>query len=290
VITFSRILFPVDLSDQARQAAPFVAAMATRFQSELLILHVLDPTLSSYPIPAAATPAALKRDQEKRQTRQTEFESFISAFFGGISPKTRFAEGDTAQSIVFCAQENKVDLIMMPTHGYGPFRRLLLGSVTAKVLHDAGCPVWTGAHTDQMWSLTGAGWHRFLCAVDEDPRDVPVLKWAAQFAREQRADLRVVHAVHAAAPIRAGKESDSLRDFLCGVARERLASLQAEAGTDFEIQLALGPVGQVVREAALEHHADLILIGRGAIQKGFGRLRSSAYAAIREAPCPVISL
>jgi nucleotide-binding universal stress UspA family protein len=54
--------------------------------------------------------------------------------------------------------------------------------------------------------------------------------------------------------------------------------------------LALGPVGQVVREAALEHHADLILIGRGAIQKGFGRLRSSAYAAIREAPCPVISL
>ncbi len=37
----------------------------------------------------------------------------------------------------------------MPTHGYGPFRRFILGSVTAKVLHDADCPVWTGVHLEE---------------------------------------------------------------------------------------------------------------------------------------------
>ena len=36
----------------------------------------------------------------------------------------------------------------MPTHGFGPLRRFLLGSVAAKVLHDAQCPVWTSVHTD----------------------------------------------------------------------------------------------------------------------------------------------
>jgi hypothetical protein len=59
----------------------------------------------------------------------------------------QFAEGDPASIITEYAARNRVDLIMMPTHGYGTFRSLLLGSVTAKVLHDAECPVWTGVHT-----------------------------------------------------------------------------------------------------------------------------------------------
>jgi hypothetical protein len=38
------------------------------------------------------------------------------------------------------------------------------------------------------------------------------------------------------------------------------------------------------------HSADIVIIGRGVIQKPFGRLRSGAYEVIREAPCPVISV
>jgi len=180
---------------------------------------------------------------------QTEFESFVSGYFTGTSVHPQIREGDAAQHITSIARENNIDLILMPTHGYGPFRRLLLGSITAKVLHDVDCPIWTGVHTDQMWSLTGTGWHRFLCAIDENPRDVSVLKWAAQFACEQNADLQVVHAVHAVVPI-PGEDSDFLRDCLFGVARETLDRLQADAGTKFDINLALGPVGHVVREAA----------------------------------------
>ena len=290
MISFARIVFPVDLSAQSREAAPFVAAMARRFGSRLFVLHLLEPHVSYYPIPAAATPGAVKTDQEEREARRQKFESLISDFFAGIPTEARLEEGDAPERIIACAAENSADVIMMPTHGRGKFRRLLLGSVTAKVLHDATCPVWTGVHTDQMWSVPSAGWHRFLCAVDEDLRDAPVLKWAARFACEQHAELHVVHAVHAAAPIPAGEESGALGDFLLSTARERLKRVQAEAGTNFEIQFAFGPVDQVVREAALQQRADLIVIGRGAIRKGFGRLRSSAYEMIREAPCPVISL
>jgi nucleotide-binding universal stress UspA family protein len=247
------------------------------------------PQLSYYPLPAAATPVALQRDQDEREKRQQEFESFIAELGGDVSVQPRLLEGDAAECIVSCAEENNVDLVMMPTHGYGRFRRLLLGSVTSKVLHDLACPVWTGVHTDDMWPRIGKGWSRFLCAVDADVRDAPLLKWAAQFACEQHANLQVVHAVHAAAPA-PGFESESLCDFLFSVARKSLEEIQAEAGTKFDIRLRLGPVGHVVREASLEQGSDLILVGRGAIQKGFGRLRTSAYAVIREAPCPVISL
>jgi nucleotide-binding universal stress UspA family protein len=45
--------------------------------------------------------------------------------------------GDPTQVILSYARNGDFDLVMMPTHGYGPFRRYLLGSVTAKILHDA---------------------------------------------------------------------------------------------------------------------------------------------------------
>ncbi len=289
MIRFNRILFPVDLSKQSREAAPFVAAMAARFSSELFLLHVLEPQLSYYPIPAAATPAALRHDSEARVARQTELQSFVSEFFRDASVRPQLSEGDVADRIAQCAKENNVDLIMMPTHGHGRFRRLALGSITAKILHDVRCPVWTGVHTDEMWSQTGRGWHRFLCAVDADQRDLPMLKWAVQFACEQNAVLQVLHAVDAAVPI-SGDVLHPRADSPFGMAREKLDNLQAEAGTKLDIKLALGPVSQVIREAALEHEADLVLIGRGGIQEGMGQLRSSAYDIIRESPCPVVSV
>jgi len=289
MIRFNRVLFPVDLSKQSREAVPFVTSLTARFNSKLIVLHVLEPEISCYPLPAAATPTALRRAKETRDDRLKDFTSLIAQFEGNGLVEQRLLEGDAAERIVQCAREDNVDLIMMPTHGYGRFRRLLLGSVTAKVLHDAACPVWTGVHTDETWQRDAGQWSRFLCAVDADVRDAPLLKWAAEFACEQHADLRIVHAVHAAAPS-PGAESESLCDFLFGVARKNLEKLQASAGTQFDIPLRLGPVGHVTREAALEHRADLILVGRGAIQKGFGRLRSSAYTIIREAPCPVISV
>jgi nucleotide-binding universal stress UspA family protein len=46
------------------------------------------------------------------------------------------------------ARESAFDLIMMPTRGRGRFRAALLGSVTAKVLHDSACAVWTAAHAE----------------------------------------------------------------------------------------------------------------------------------------------
>jgi nucleotide-binding universal stress UspA family protein len=46
------------------------------------------------------------------------------------------------------ALAENASLIILPTHGYGPFRRFLLGSATAKVLRDADCPVLIGAHME----------------------------------------------------------------------------------------------------------------------------------------------
>ena len=288
--SFRRILFPVDLSRQGQEAAPFVAAMAQRFQSEVILLHVVEVPCPWYESPEAMAFQSGVHLGTLVSESQRRLNSYLASELSGHLVRRVVEQGNASSTIIRCAHEQQADLIMLPTHGYGPFRRLLIGSVTAKVLHDADCPVWTGVHTDQIWSERGAGWQRFLCAVDTDRPDKELLAWAAQFAREQGVQLQVVHAVHEAAPIPSVQESDTLRDFLLGVAKERLAKMQSEIGTNFDVWLRFGKVGHVVHQAALDHRADLVLIGRGVIRKALGRLRSEAYTVIREAPCPVISV
>lgn len=288
--SFGRILFPVDLSKQGQEAAPFVAAMAKRFQSEVTLLHVVEVPCPWYESPEAMSLQSTANLQTVISESKARLDRYLADELADVRVCRLVAQGEPARAITDVARSRGAGLIMMPTHGYGPFRRMLIGSVTAKVLHDAQCPVWTGVHTDQIWSAKGAGWKRFLCAVDTEEQDRVLLHWAAQFAEEQGAELQVVHAVHEAAPIPAGQESETLRDFLLGVARARLDQMQSQIGTRFDIWMRFGKVGPVVHQAALDHRADLILIGRGLMRKALGGLRSQAYAVIREAPCPVISV
>jgi nucleotide-binding universal stress UspA family protein len=117
-----------------------------------------------------------------------------------------------------------------------------------------------------------------------------VLKWAAEFGAQQRLEVRLVHAVEGAGSTLTRESDPSMYDFLFSVARERIAGMQAEAGTNFDVCFLGGRVERAVHQAAIGHEADLIIIGRGVLPKTMGRLRSSAYAIIRAAPCPVISI
>jgi len=287
MITFQRILFPVDFSARSRAVAPSVQAMAQRFGSELTVLHVVDLPPAGIAPPEAAAWATLIGADKLRESGKIALDRFVAREFAGGPVKAELDEGDPATVIVDHARESNADLIMMPTGGLGAFRRLLLGSVTAKVLHDTAVPVWTGVHADEMAAHPPVRWKRMLCALEDDPRDLPVLQWAAEFASEQKLELRLAHAVRGPEEC---ENNPSFRDFLFNVAQERIDKLQAQAGTKLELCLRVGDAGHVIHQAALGYSADIVVIGRGIIQKAFGRLRSSGYEIIREAPCPVISV
>ena len=66
----------------------------------------------------------------------------------GLEARCAIEEGDPGHAVSLYAGRHNTGLIMLPTHGYGPFRRMLIGSVASKILHDAECPVWTSAHVE----------------------------------------------------------------------------------------------------------------------------------------------
>lgn len=287
MIRFQRILFPVDFSARCSAAVPSVQAMVQRFGSELTVLHVLDLPPAGIAPPEAAAWATLIGADRLRHQGEIALGSFISREFPNASVRSETVEGDPATMIVDYARDHQIDLIMLPTSGLGPFRRFLLGSVTTKVLHDTAIPVWTGVHSEEIAAHPPDRWSRLLCALDDHPRDLTTLQWAAAFACDQKMQVRLVHAVRGPEDC---EENPTFREFLFNVAQEGMDKLQAQAETKFEVCLQLGDAGEVVHRAAIGYSADIVVIGRGVLQKPFGRFRSGAYEIIREAPCPVMSV
>ena len=288
MLPITHILFPVDFSERCASSAPFVNAMANRFGAAVTLFSVTPPMVyvggMGEPIPMPPDDELLKSGLQNR------LDSAFLEEFSGVVVKRRVEVGDAAHAIVRFAHEEKVSLIMMPTHGYGPFRRLLLGSVTAKVLHDAHCPVWTGAHMEEPPALDHLACRNIVCAVDTQPKSAAVMKWAAQYAKDTGAVLRLVHAISG---IEAWPERQLDREFEEAIradARQAIEKMQKETGVDAPLCVAVGDVASAIREEARRHHADLVAIGRGVLHETLGRLRTHSYSIIRQAPCPVISV
>ena len=286
--TFHKILFPVDMSDGCLAAAPWVEKMARKFDASVTLLHVLEMP------PAYATDwygfMAMVDMSAIRDSRINELNAFLKDGFSGLKVSRVMLEGAPESIISRYAQEEGFDLVMMPTHGYGTFRSLLLGSVTAKVLHDAACPVWTDVHVETA-PAPAAQFENIMCAVDLTEKSVPTMKFAAKLSHDLGAKLWLVHAVPGA-DVRPEKYFDAdLQQYLEEEARKTIQDLQTTAGIRAAgICLGAGDVARVVREAAEHHAAELVIAGRGHATRTLGRLRTHVYSIIRESPCPVISV
>jgi nucleotide-binding universal stress UspA family protein len=177
---------------------------------------------------------------------------------------------------------------MMPTRGGGRFRAFLLGSVTVKVLNDAECPVWTDAHMEQAGRDADLEIRSILCAVDDKEESVWIVKRAAGLADLYSAKLNLLRVVPEI-DVRNETLRTEWQQELIESARLQLSELRHHTGVTAEIQVSSGSISHAIRKTALECNSNLVVIGRGHAQGLLGRLRTNAYAIIRDSPCPVLS-
>ena len=279
--SIKKILFPVDFSQRSIGAARYVESFAAWFDSEIMLLYVID---------ADETATRDSIAQRWLASREEQLETFLADEFKSFSPRRVCRIGDPTEEIVKIVRSWAPDLLMMPTHGLGFFRPSLLGSVTAKVLHDVDCPVWTAVHAEQTPPLQKITLSKVLCAVDLGTRSAHVLEWAASLANQREVDLGIVHATPILEPSPGRTPDRDLTDSLAANAKARLARLQATAGTRATVFVNAGQPHKVVECAAREFGADLLVIGRHSGDGHDGYLRHNAYRIIRESRCPVISI
>ena len=263
-----KILFPVDFSERCTAASRMVETFAGHFQSELTLLHVLEPPTYN-DVPYDPGPAI-----------QRQLDAYLAEELKHFDLHRVLLHGEPAHQIAQYACSKGSDLIMMPTHGYGRFRRLILGSVTAKVLHDARCPVWTGVHMEQVPKLEDITFRKVVCAIDLGKQSCAALGWAAKFASELSLGLAVVHVL----PDGARDQASILQ------ARQKIEAIQESVGAVAVASVSVGEVPEAVCGFAAREGADLLVIGRSVEDGMLGRLKTNAYSIIRQSTCPVLSV
>ena len=220
---------------------------------------------------------------------EKELASFLAEDLTGPNVKRVVLEGDPAREIVEYAHSQEMGLIVMPTHGYGPFRQFILGSITAKVLHDADCPVWTGVHLEDAPAPEQMSFGHILCALDLGPQSCQTLEWASAMQAHFRSKLTVLHVSIGMQHPQEVPDPEWRADMV-NAAREELLRLRERRGVEADLLIEPGDPAKVVCEVAQDRKADLLVIGRGSAGGVFGRLRTNAYAIIRQSPCPVVSV
>ena len=139
-----RILHPSDFSPACRPAFATAVDLAKANRAELLVLHVLGPTMpmmsDSYVSPKVYGDLAASA----RTYSQKELNDLVAkAKKAGVRAKAMLLNGSAHDRIVRAARSERADLIVIGTHGRTGLARLFLGSVAGRVVAAATCPVMT---------------------------------------------------------------------------------------------------------------------------------------------------
>jgi nucleotide-binding universal stress UspA family protein len=139
---YKKVLVPLDKSLLAECALPHVIAMAKEgFAKEIILLTVADFNISYNNIIDGYDVVADCGNQiDSFRKYIDDMESKLRS--EGITVTTEIIESNRpAQAIIDSSQQNDVNLIVMATHGYTGVKKMLMGSVAFKVLHESHVPV-----------------------------------------------------------------------------------------------------------------------------------------------------
>ena len=298
MIDIRRVLFPTDLSDISRRAFGHALTLARFYQAEIELAYVVEPVGPAPAVTAAHPPFAVL-DPEARGRLESELaELSRPARELGLATWHKVVEGGVVHEILGRARSWPADVVVMGTHGRGGFERLVLGSVTEKVLRKAPCPVLAvpppaeGLHPSGPVLL-----RRILCPVDFSGASRAALVYAFALAEESGAEITVLHVLEW--PIEeepgahiAGFDVPEFRRHLEHDARERLHALVPEEVRDWcqpREQVAGGRPWREILRVAREGETELIVMGvRGRGPVDLTLFGSTTHHVVRSAPCPVL--
>ena len=322
MLNIKKILLGVDFPKPALPEVHQAATLARHFNSEIVMVHAVTEQSHAVGVPDdPAEFAGWDMFSEIRREASKNLDQSLGPELEGLAIRSMLLKGDPAQAILQTAQVENADLIMMASHGY-TFDRFLQGSVTAEVLHGSECPVWTGAYIEeaegsqtpnsprflyggasvrdkQLMAANRQGWKQqpmqefalrnILCAVDLGPRSEKAVSRAAAMAAEFGAHLTLAHVTASVELWGPGGDYDNQKwkEELVGDASREMSKLQQDMGTKADVIINSGDVPTMLRQAATQTKADLLVTG---CYPYGGNLRIHGYAIICAVSIPVLSV
>lgn len=297
MVSITRILCPVDFSGHSRLAIDYATALARWYESEVVALHayaaaMVPATIGAFP---AATTVGVPLTREEIVRDLDVFVRPVQA--ANVRTRTVVTTGSPARTILDTAEQLAANLIVMGTHGASGFERLMLGSVTEKVLRKASCPVLVVPRRADAPSGATIVFRRILCAVDFSPCSHKAVSFALSLAEEAGGGLTLLHVVEGFdedPPATSHFNVPEYRRHLEETAAERLKQLvpsETRSWCDCRTLVRAGKAHQEILHVARTTEADLIVLGvRGRNAVDLALFGSTANQVVRGSECPVLTV
>ena len=263
-MTFSRILHPVEYSDEGRQAAAQALALASSYQTDLHFVRVRsrrDPT-------------------ERESAERSRLREFVSQSYPNQATfELAILYGDPVSAVAEYAQSTAPDLVLVGKTGRRGSSLWRTGVYARELASAIRCPTLV-AHTGQNRTSAEPMFRNILCPVDSSPPAVAALKQAVVLAKPG-SRLTALHVLDGfpqeAVPSASGAFA---------LLEELLDDLDLG---DVQTLIVSGVPNEAILSTAMEVKPDLIVIGlpiRGRFDAVF--MRSTGASVVRRANCAVL--
>jgi nucleotide-binding universal stress UspA family protein len=289
------VLCPIDFSEFSVSAYRHALSLAEHYQAKLVALHIVE--LWRHPAADFAASAGLYEEyrQALRESGKKQLQEFVENHtHDELQPELVVQIGVAADSILSFAQLQKADVIVMGTHGRRGFDRLMLGSVTDRVMRTAPCPVLAASkppHGSVAAAKERGQVHhlsRILFCADFSENSEEALKYAISATAEYDAELTLLHVLEEGLPSLAKTEE------AMAAAAERLDKLippEGRKALTMKTAVRMGKTYEQIIQLAREAQIDLVIMGvrgRGALDLAvFG---STTYRVMQLGFCPVLAV
>ena len=296
-VQLENIICTTDFSEISNQAVGFGVALAKELGAKLYLCHVID--LSSVAMYGEGFADPL--EQERRITNYAD--EHLRELMDGQSidwePLTPL--GHTASEIAHAAEDKNADLVVSATHGRSGLKRLVLGSVTERLMRTLPCPllVVRGSEQDHAADVNKElGFHRILVGCDFSSDSALALQYGLSLAQEFQSEVHLAHVIEPAVykdllkP--AIEEKEEFQKDLRKKLREKLTGMVPEEAQNWctpKITLLAGHPHEELTKYAVVQDIDLIVLGvRGHSLVETLFVGSTTDRVVRQAPCPVLSV
>lgn len=264
---FKRILIPVDGSKRAEQALEVVKYLSQKQHVEVILLEVIDTVVT--PVPVGHHGEIGHVISMKPTIQQGHADEYMGDLISRTSREVETCRGiieygRPEKVIIETAQRENVDLIIMVTHGYKGLDRILLGSITEKVIRNAACPV-LALRDDRIPK-------HILVALDNTPYCESFIQPTIELANLFDAKVTLTH-VNQNLQLTQANAIDYLSTMDPGL-YQRIQEAQAmssslylddlveeieiESGTVCQFEIAEGNIGEGILEIAERHQCDML--------------------------------
>lgn len=289
------IVCPVDFSEFSTRAYRHALSVAEHYRAKLVAQHVVE--LSRYPY---AEYGACEGDyagfeRALREGGEEQLREFLKTqSHDQIQPEGVVQQGAAPDCILSYAQKHKADLIVMGTHGRRGYDRLVLGSVTNRVMRMAKCPVLAVCKAQHQASPGEPQeqhhvhqLRRILFCTDFSENSEKALHYALSAAAEYNAELTLLHVLEDVP--NAAKTEEAITT--ASRRLDKLIPTEERKALKIKTAVRIGKPYLQIIELAQEEQMDLVTMavrGRGALDLAvFG---STTHRVLQLGPCPVLAI